>query len=1110
MEKNSNEHLPTTGVIVVALVAAGAFFAREIPWQGSRPAAVDPKPYRFASRQDIDARLWQDPLSAVARGREDVRKRSTTTFNEPKPSAPASTAAGDHRVEKLAQEICDQQRPVSILAVMVQGGSYVDSVESRRRARYATLAGLKESGYVPSDSAHLGYVLPKDPALPEFIAYEWMEETNGRSAVLTLWLDEYVFATRTTRRIERLRGRLFQGTACMWQEDVTQPALAVIGPAYSSTLQDMTKDAASIAWMQRGPVFYAYGATADDAHILSASSPSKTLAEAFGGTVFRTVVDDNVLTQALEAELCKRGVRTKELTRCPPRVEARPQHRKPDHVVLISEWDTLYGRSLPALMTNQLVDPCCQDQYDRTSSYYVHRYSFLRGLDGQLPTLESKAQTDAQEGGTSTAGGSAGDRTRRSAQIERPEGQGQYDYLRRLSFELAALDQQLRTDGDGGIKAIGVLGSDVFDKLLILQALRPQFQSVIFFTTDLDARMLHPQEQDWARNLVVASSFGLSLQKDLQKDIPPFRDTYQTSIYLSTRIALVNLMNGCGSDAETRVDCIGQATISKWLKDARVFEIGRSVPFDFAAAETPEPCLALSNGACRDIQPAGSERYKRFDAIDLSRIAFVLVLGSFLMLRATRLLERMRRWNLHGRLVGMVLRTRVGTWCRRYRRRRWLTGASRTGSRAPFVVAGGGMIPTRGELRLHSGPTLPHAWSRLSKFALGIALAVVVVRADVLYLALADRLTEHGGGEPISLLEGISVWPTAVIRLFAFGFAVMFVVWAWALLDRNLHEIATKLKFVPTHARMLARVRKDCAGWSIGKRIVAAFSFRLVDHASGSPMRDVGLSWSAQRFWKQYIYEGMFLSRCARVAFAVLCYFVLGSTVIKAFGFPNTPFRGDVSQASSLTILAFSVGAMLIVIFFVVDATVFCHQLIKALRKELVTRSAGDPIWAASTMQHYASELGMDARLLAPWILVDFIALRTRLVAKLVYFPFIVVSLMALSRSRLFDNWTMPLGLVLVLTSSVAIVVGCAIMLRQSAEAARADALRLLHVDHIRLQGVDSETARQVESLIARVEAMRIGAFAPYTQQPILRALLLPLSTFGGTALLDYLTLYNV
>ena len=45
----------------------------------------------------------------------------------------------------------------------------------------------------------------------------------------------------------------------------------------------------------------------------------------------------------------------------------------------------------------------------------------------------------------------------------------------------------------------------------------------------------------------------------------------------------------------------------------------------------------------------------------------------------------------------------------------------------------------------------------------------------------------------------------------------------------------------------------------------------------------------------------------------------------------------------------------------------------------------------------------------------------------------------------------------------------------------------------------------QLELLLRRIEELREGAFSPFSQQPVVRAMLLPLGSLGGTALLGYL-----
>jgi len=143
---------------------------------------------------------------------------------------------------------------------------------------------------------------------------------------------------------------------------------------------------------------------------------------------------------------------------------------------------------------------------------------------------------------------------------------------------------------------------------------------------------------------------------------------------------------------------------------------------------------------------------------------------------------------------------------------------------------------------------------------------------------------------------------------------------------------------------------------------------------------------------------------------------------------------------------------------------------------------------------------------------MHFVARRTHVVARLVYYPFIVISLMVLSRSSVFDNWSMPTGLAIVTTSSVLIALGCAIVLRSGAEMLRRAAIWRLTNAQVLLKGQDDKarhTADQIDVMIAQIRAFDTGAFAPYSQQPLVRALMLPLTSYGGAALVDYLSIAN-
>ena len=129
--------------------------------------------------------------------------------------------------------------------------------------------------------------------------------------------------------------------------------------------------------------------------------------------------------------------------------------------------------------------------------------------------------------------------------LERPVGTSQFDYAQRLAdrierdmAEVANAAADSEDNNRNPVAAIGILGSDAYDALLILQAMRERFPGAVFFTTDLDTRLVYAEEYRWTRNLVTASHYGLELYGMLQRDVPPFRSSYQTSGYFATLQAL--------------------------------------------------------------------------------------------------------------------------------------------------------------------------------------------------------------------------------------------------------------------------------------------------------------------------------------------------------------------------------------------------------------------------------------------------------------------------------------------------------------------------------------------------------------------------------------------
>jgi hypothetical protein len=104
----------------------------------------------------------------------------------------------------------------------------------------------------------------------------------------------------------------------------------------------------------------------------------------------------------------------------------------------------------------------------------------------------------------------------------------------------------------------------------------------------------------------------------------------------------------------------------------------------------------------------------------------------------------------------------------------------------------------------------------------------------------------------------------------------------------------------------------------------------------------------------------------------------------------------------------------------------------------------------------------------------------------------------------LFDDFATPPILLIVQGISLAVVIGSAFALRSAAEEARRVARGHISTKIIAAKGASnggSEAASQLEAILARIESLRDGAFAPWSSQPVVTAVLLPLVSYGGTLL---------
>lgn len=230
----------------------------------------------------------------------------------------------------------------------------------------------------------------------------------------------------------------------------------------------------------------------------------------------------------------------------------------------------------------------------------------------------------------------------------------------------------------------------------------------------------------------------------------------------------------------------------------------------------------------------------------------------------------------------------------------------------------------------------------------------------------------------------------------------------------------------------------------------------------------------------------------------------------------NVPHRGKVSRIADIVLFLSSTLLIIILIYFVVDATKLSLALVRSLKnpitlwpEELVNKyraknsiQPGTKAGCSTKSPNNSSDLESE-KALAEWLDIKFIAAHTEVVGKLIYYPFIILLIMFVARSRYFDNWDFPISIIIIYLLNSTCALCCGLMLRREAEKTRSVALNRLREELVKATGTGEEQyTKQVRAMIEEVESIRQGAYSPFTENPVLHAILIP---SGGISLLTLL-----
>ncbi len=370
--------------------------------------------------------------------------------------------------------------------------------------------------------------------------------------------------------------------------------------------------------------------------------------------------------------------------------------------------------------------------------------------------------------------------------------------------------------------------------------------------------------------------------------------------------------------------------------------------------------------------------------------------------------------------------------------------------------------------------TLPGGGTGLERLKRAFVSTVfwLVCGGPFIIFAVAVLAQDRAPEEPLASFSGISIWPTEMMRLIAFMLAIFFMFKASFDLRANARRIEAEFAFAP----------------------LPLTPFRWRDLGIGferwqmkEPPR--AMRFSAEDAWHTYLCRNKSGPRFIRIGILFVLYSVFALAVLHLFPQPPPPARGDVAFKVDKFVFYLAGVGLLLLSFYVVDAIQLNSNFIRMFGRE-VTK------WSREVIEQSHRQPPLTEKELSAYNEIFFVAQRTQVVAPLIWYPLVVLTLMIVARLSLFDNWAWPASLVLIYAIIAAWVLGSAILLRRAAEQLRETALNDLR--RFRLLGQESEAKRQVfDELMAEIRDLKMGAFAPLTDQPFIRAALFPGAALG-------------
>jgi hypothetical protein len=1082
-------------LLALILVFTGAIL-QESQLQSARPteaggqiASDTTGPY-----SDRFARNWDDPLE-LFQTFTPVPLAATPASSPPPPETPENVARqsiesnnADPAKGKLLQDAVptigrsfkvSSESSVLILWNIIDARPLPEAREARLRSRYAISTVLAASGYQENKKSTLlglGYQKQDNPersavfeifkrassaASDNYPDQVWVAWHPEQSKTLLQDYDEIIkaFSSRftTENKKELINTKISVTIFHHGNSDTFRNFLENEKPLQD---KDRENDKLKILFVR---------ATLPDAVL---NEVSRTVA-----VPFRGVTSDDTMASMLVEELRLR-------------IPAMSSTKKEGRIVIFTESDTSYGGNLVSCLKKHIQSSGSQPKVS------IEVYTYLKGLDGRAgeQATTSGSSSPKSQNPKNVPGKSGGS-------SDRSWGTSQYDYLRRSATSLKG-----STATGEPILAVGVLGSDIYDKLLVLQALHSEMQSVPYFTTDLDSLYLQSEHLPFTRNLIIATGAVLDGRTDNTDSVlwkvPPMRDSYQESIADQVAAAitgkvldpkpeicevgagrLVILSKGNGSNPGG----VFLAIIASPITNIAIFFLGLANALFILAAISTRPLPTDDNRTGLD---RGAKKFLQIEAAVSGTVGFILAM---LLLASVLPKPEVLAWISAVGAVGALLGILYSLW-NRYKKDSKNSKHDRPTGLAD-ITAGG-----------------------ITLAGITISLAVVAV-----FLFLHPYLELLG--EPLSITSGVSIWPSVVLRVGAFLVGLLLLLFTFRDFSKQAFQAREELR------RITKPYKPSNPAESSGDGVI-----RALDRFVVNLMRPV---WTCLPFKPSFTAaptEGTFLScmsncfnpvrRFYRVAFASMVYLVFSIILFKLWP-PTVPARGGEAFLIEKITLSAGVGLYIVHLCFCVELHLCSFIAIrrftqavmnqtKTNRKVRLSRKSNIVVSDESIAESDTS-LGKGLTSDDLTTMARCVGVLTKIVGFTLLYPLTILSLLILSRLRLFDAWAMTPSLAITFGCGGAILVAVSIMMLATSRTFRAAiekeaGLILNDLESAESRAIysfaETEKKRQIlkvnfDLAAAKRErewiiAYRNGSFAPWYQQPIFTAILVGLALLGS------------